>query len=87
MKANNRLISHALYASIVGVVMTFRNYPGRSREEIRKHVERLARLISTVFMAGFKAKKDGQRATLDDQLALLLEEEPRLTRIEARPKP
>ncbi|MDJ0782204.1 MAG: TetR/AcrR family transcriptional regulator [Desulfosarcinaceae bacterium] len=46
----HRLYSHAFYASIVGVVMTFRNYPGRDREEIRRHVHRLTRLVSGAFL-------------------------------------
>jgi AcrR family transcriptional regulator len=46
----HRLYSHAIYASIVGVVMTFRNYPGRSKEEIRRHVDRLTRLVADAFL-------------------------------------
>lgn len=47
---SHRLYSHAIYASIVGVVMTFRNYPGRDKEEIRRHVHRLTRLVSDAFL-------------------------------------
>ncbi|MEJ2640663.1 MAG: TetR/AcrR family transcriptional regulator [Desulfosarcinaceae bacterium] len=46
----HRLYSHAIYASIVGVVMTFRNYPGRGKEEIRRHVHRLTRLVADAFL-------------------------------------
>ena len=47
---SHRLYSHAIYASIVGVVMTFRNYPGRDKEEIRRHVHRLTRLVADAFL-------------------------------------
>jgi AcrR family transcriptional regulator len=46
----HRLYSHALYASIVGVVMSFRNYPGRDKAEIRRHVHRLTRLVVDAFL-------------------------------------
>lgn len=49
---NNRLVTHAIYASVTGVVMAFKNYPGRSKEEIKRHVYRLVRIISSVFTTG-----------------------------------
>ena len=49
---NNRLVTHAIYASVTGVVMSFKNYPGRSPEEIKRHIHRLVRIISSVFSTG-----------------------------------
>ena len=49
---NSRLVTHAIYASVTGAVMAFRNYPGRSPEEIRRHIYRLVRIISSVFISG-----------------------------------
>jgi len=49
---NNRLVTHAIYASITGVVMSFKHYPGRSPEEIKHHIHRLVRIISSVFTTG-----------------------------------
>lgn len=49
---NSRLVTHAIYASITGVVMAFKNYPGRSPEEIKRHIHRLVRIISSVFTTG-----------------------------------
>ena len=49
---NNRLVTHAIYASVTGVVMSFKNYPGRSPEEIKHHIHRLVRIISSVFTTG-----------------------------------
>ncbi len=49
---NSRLVTHAIYASVTGVVMSFKNYPGRSPEEIKRHIHRLVRIISSVFTTG-----------------------------------
>jgi AcrR family transcriptional regulator len=49
---NNRLVTHAIYASVTGVVMSFKNYPGRSPEEIKRHIHRLVRIIISVFTTG-----------------------------------
>ncbi len=49
---NNRLVTHAIYASVTGVVMSFKNYPGRSPEEIKRHIHRLVRIISSAFSTG-----------------------------------
>lgn len=49
---NVRFFSHAFFASLVGIIMTFRNYPGRSQQEIRKHLERLALITATIFKKG-----------------------------------
>lgn len=49
---DNRLFSHVLYASLNGILMTFRNYPGRSKVDIEKHVHRLASLLCKIFRYG-----------------------------------
>jgi AcrR family transcriptional regulator len=49
---DNRLVTHAIYASIIGVVMAFKKYPGRSPEEIKRHIHRLARIVSSMFTTG-----------------------------------
>lgn len=50
-----RSYSQALFASLAGVVMAFRNYPGRPKEERRKHIHRLALLVASVFRKGMEA--------------------------------
>jgi AcrR family transcriptional regulator len=52
IETNNRLFSHVFYASLNGILMTFRNYPGRSKDEIKKHVHRLSSLLCKVFRYG-----------------------------------
>lgn len=44
-KGDNRYFTQAFFASLAGVVMTFRNYPGRTKEERREHMHTLALLI------------------------------------------
>jgi AcrR family transcriptional regulator len=39
---DDRYFTQAFFASLAGVVMTFRNYPGRSKEERRTHMHTLA---------------------------------------------
>lgn len=46
---NARLMAHAFFAALNGVLITFRKYPGRSIEETRRHTDRLARLVAQVF--------------------------------------
>ena len=42
---NIKFFTHAFFASLAGVVLTFRNYPGRSSEERKNYMHRLALLI------------------------------------------
>lgn len=49
---DNRLFSHVLYASLNGILMTFRNYPGRSKQDIEKHIHRLSSLLCKIFRYG-----------------------------------
>lgn len=46
----NQNYIHVLYASVIGIVMTYRNYPGRSIDEIRKHIHELCKLSSRVYI-------------------------------------
>ncbi|MBI9077457.1 MAG: TetR/AcrR family transcriptional regulator [Desulfatibacillum sp.] len=41
-----RLHSHALFAALNGILISFRNYPGRKPEEVRRHMEKLAGLAA-----------------------------------------
>jgi AcrR family transcriptional regulator len=52
---NLRLLAHAFFASLSGILITFRNYPGRTPEETRRHMTRLARLLAQVFRQGTMA--------------------------------
>ena len=55
INTDNRLFSHLLYSSLNGILMTFRNYPGRSKEDIEKHIHRLSSLLCKIFRYGVAA--------------------------------
>jgi AcrR family transcriptional regulator len=44
-----RPLSHALFAALNGVLITFRNYPGRSTEAVHQHMMKIAHLIAGKF--------------------------------------
>lgn len=46
---NARKLSHAFFAAMNGVLISFRNYPGRSREEVTAHMIDLGRIIASRF--------------------------------------
>ena len=49
MKEPVRPLSHAFFAALNGVLITFRNYPGRSMEAVHQHMLNIARVIATKF--------------------------------------
>ncbi len=59
-----RFTTHAFFASLAGIVMTFRNYPGRSKEEIRKHMHRLALLTTSMFESGMQSAAQTEKKIL-----------------------
>lgn len=48
-KENIRLFSQAFFASILGIIIFFRNSEQSNKEETRKHLYKLARLIAIIF--------------------------------------
>lgn len=46
---NIRMLSHAYFAAMNGIVITFRNYPGRSKEEVLNHMQALGKIIAAKF--------------------------------------
>jgi AcrR family transcriptional regulator len=46
---NPRLLAHAFFSALNGVLITYCNYPGRSPQEIRRHMTRLATLLAHTF--------------------------------------
>jgi len=53
-----KLLAQAFFAALAGIVMTYRNFPGRKKEEVRRHMRRLAHLIAILFKhAAAKAAK------------------------------
>jgi len=44
-----RMLSHAFFAAMNGIIITFRNYPGRSKEEALNHMLALGKIIAEKF--------------------------------------
>lgn len=44
-----RLVAHALFSALNGVMISYARYPGRSLEEIRRHTLRLAGVVAGFF--------------------------------------
>ena len=47
-----RLISHALFSSLNGIMISYARYPGRNLEEIRHHTMHLAEIVGGFFEKG-----------------------------------
>ncbi len=49
LEGDTRMITHALFSALNGVMISYARYPGRSLEEIRRHTLRLAGVIGGFF--------------------------------------
>ena len=47
----DRFFAHAFTASIFGIIMTYRNYPGRSKEERRHYMHKIAAMLCKKMLA------------------------------------
>lgn len=50
-----RVLAHAFFASLNGILITFRNFPGRSREDVLSHMKMLGRVTAALFKRGSEA--------------------------------
>ncbi|ACN16014.1 HTH-type transcriptional regulator (TetR-family protein) [Desulforapulum autotrophicum HRM2] len=50
-KADTRLLAHTLFSSLSGILIAFRNYPGRSDAQRQQHMKRIGNMVETLFMA------------------------------------
>lgn len=46
---DTRALAHAIFAALNGVLITFRNYPGRDRQAVLNHMKFLGKLIARRF--------------------------------------
>lgn len=44
-----RILSHAFFASLNGILITYRKYPGRDIKDVHKHMKHLGGVISRMF--------------------------------------
>jgi AcrR family transcriptional regulator len=54
IEGDTRILSHAFFASLNGILITFRQHPGRSPEQVREHMDRSAGIISDLFGKGLR---------------------------------
>ena len=54
MRGNPRALSHAFFAALNGVLITFRQHPGRSAEEVKAHMNNIGGIISSLFTDAIK---------------------------------
>ena len=50
-ETDRRLLSHALFAALSGILIAFRKYPGRTEEERLAHMQRVGKLVKDMFAA------------------------------------
>ncbi|MDY0223760.1 MAG: TetR/AcrR family transcriptional regulator [Desulfobacterium sp.] len=56
-KADTRLLAHTLFSSLSGILIAFRNYPGRSDRDRQHHMHRIGSMVEALFIA-FAEKKN-----------------------------
>lgn len=44
-----RLLAHAFFAAMNGILITFRDYPGRDRNEVIQHMQDIGKIIAKMF--------------------------------------
>ena len=58
-RGNSRILSHAFFASLNGILITYRNYPGRDIKDVHKHMKQMGSVISQMFSAMILANHPG----------------------------
>jgi AcrR family transcriptional regulator len=48
-QGNTRKLAHNFFAALNGILITFRDYPGRTKQEVRRHMQELARQTADLF--------------------------------------
>lgn len=49
LTGDTRLVSHALFSALNGIMISYARYPGRNLDEIRRHTLRLAGVVAEFF--------------------------------------
>lgn len=49
-RRNVRLISHCFFAALNGILITFRRHPGRSDDEVDRHMHRIGHIMAKMFI-------------------------------------
>ncbi|WDP91405.1 MAG: TetR/AcrR family transcriptional regulator [Desulfobacter sp.] len=48
-QGSHRMLSHAFFAALNGILITYRNYPGRDVDDVHKHMLQLADIMAGLF--------------------------------------
>ncbi|MCF8091663.1 MAG: TetR/AcrR family transcriptional regulator [Desulfotignum sp.] len=48
-EGSHRLTAHAFFAALNGILITYRNYPGRDIEDVHKHMKQLVSVMASMF--------------------------------------
>jgi AcrR family transcriptional regulator len=55
-RGNSRILSHTFFASLNGILITYRNYPGRDIKDVHKHMKQMGSVVSRMFSAMITAE-------------------------------
>jgi len=62
-QGDTRLLAHTLFSSLSGILIAFRNYPGRREEERIAHMKSIGDIVETMVMALNEKEPDNQKNT------------------------
>ena len=51
VEKNPRLLAHTLFSCLSGILIAFRNYPGRTEEERICHMKRIGGVVESMVLA------------------------------------
>ncbi len=54
-RGQTRFLAHTFFSSLNGLLISYYNYPGRSREEVDQHIKILKSILVQIFQDGFRA--------------------------------
>ncbi|HNS91084.1 MAG TPA: TetR/AcrR family transcriptional regulator [Deltaproteobacteria bacterium] len=57
-RGNVRLVSHCFFAALNGILITFRRHPGRSDEEVDRHMHRIGHIMARMFIHAIRSAKE-----------------------------
>ena len=55
-KGDVRLLSHTLFSTLSGIMISYKKYPGRSDEEIMNHMKKIGRNVKKMLMSLIEGK-------------------------------
>lgn len=57
-RGNVRLVSHCFFAALNGILITFRRHPGRSDEEVDRHMHRIGHIMARMFIHAIRSAEE-----------------------------